>query len=191
MLNIHWKDWCWSWNSNTLATWCEELTHWKRPWCWERLKAGGEGDDRGWDIWMASPTRWTQVWANSRRWWRTGKPGVLQSTGSQRVEHNWATELTERNWGNTWVNIQVHCNWTEGHNSTRWRRSENKVWTMGKRRTRLSTREQISLGRLAFYKLYWSKKYSDEKWQFHFPESGGRENSEERVLFLRIIVNLK
>ena len=63
-------------NSNTLATWCEELTHWKRPWCWERLKAGGEGDDRGWDGWMASPIQWTWVWANSRRWWRTGKPGV-------------------------------------------------------------------------------------------------------------------
>ena len=54
ILNIHWKDWCWSWNSNTLASWCEELTHWKRLWCWERLKAGGEGDDRGWDGWMAS-----------------------------------------------------------------------------------------------------------------------------------------
>ena len=49
VLNIHWKDWCWSWNSNTLATWCEELTHWKRPWCWERSKAGGEGHNRGWD----------------------------------------------------------------------------------------------------------------------------------------------
>ena len=48
-LNIHWKDWCWSWNSNTLATWCKELTHWKRPWCWERLKAGGKADQRGWD----------------------------------------------------------------------------------------------------------------------------------------------
>ena len=58
VLNIHWKDWCWSWNSNTLATWCEELTHWKRPWCWERLKARGEGDDRGWDGWMASLTQW-------------------------------------------------------------------------------------------------------------------------------------
>ena len=57
VLNIHWKDWCWSWNSNTLATWCKDLTPWKRPWCWERLKAGGEGDDRGWDGWMASPTR--------------------------------------------------------------------------------------------------------------------------------------
>ena len=52
---------CWSWNSNTLTTWCEELTHLKRPWCWERLKAGGEGDDRGWDGWMASPTQWTWV----------------------------------------------------------------------------------------------------------------------------------
>ena len=54
VLNIHWKDWCWSWNSNTLSTWCEELIHWKRPWCWERLKAGGEGDDIGWDGWMTS-----------------------------------------------------------------------------------------------------------------------------------------
>ena len=49
VLSVHWKDWCWSWNSNTLATWCEELTHLKRPWCWERLRAGGEGDNRRWD----------------------------------------------------------------------------------------------------------------------------------------------
>ena len=66
----------------------------KRPWCWERLKAG-EGDDRGWDGWMASLTRWTWIWVNSgSRWW-TGKPGILQSIGSQRVRHDWATEL---NW---------------------------------------------------------------------------------------------
>ena len=78
-----------------LATWCKELTHWKRPWCWARLKAGGEGDDRGWDGWMASPTQWTWVWACSGSWWWIGKPGVLQSMGSQRVRHNWATELTE------------------------------------------------------------------------------------------------
>ena len=90
---IHWKDWCWSWNSNTLATWCEELTHWKRPWRWEKLKAGGEGDNRGWDGWMASPTQWTWVWVNSGSWWWTGRPGVLQFMGSQRVRHNWATEL--------------------------------------------------------------------------------------------------
>ena len=93
MLNIHWKDWCWSWNSNTLATCFEELTHLKRPWCWERLKAGAEGDDRGWDGWMASPTWWTWVWVSFGSWWWTGKPGVLRSMGSQRVGHDWATEL--------------------------------------------------------------------------------------------------
>ena len=66
---------------------------WRRHWFWKRLKAGGEGDDRGWDGWMVSPTQWTWVWASSRSWWRTGKPGVLQSMGSQRVRHDWATEL--------------------------------------------------------------------------------------------------
>ena len=93
--NIHWKDWCWSWNSNTLTIWCKELTDLKRPWCWERLRAGGEGDDRGWNGWMASPTQWTWVWVNSRSWWWTGRPGMLCFTGSQRVGHDWATEL---NW---------------------------------------------------------------------------------------------
>ena len=82
-------------NSSTLATSCEELTHWKRLWCWEGLGAGGEGDDRGWDGWMASLTRWTRVWVNSGSWWWTGRPGVLRFMGSQRVGHNWVTEL---NW---------------------------------------------------------------------------------------------
>ena len=95
-LYIYCKDWCWSWNSNTLATWCEELTHWKRPWCWEGLEAGGEGDDRGWDGWMASPTQWTWVWVNSGSWWWTGRPGVLWFMGSQRVGHNSVTELNWR-----------------------------------------------------------------------------------------------
>ena len=95
VLNIHWKDWCWSWNSNPLATWWEELTHWKRPWCWEGLGAGGEGDDRGWDGWTASPTQWTWVWVNSRNWWWTGRPGVLQSMRSQRAGLDWATKLTD------------------------------------------------------------------------------------------------
>ena len=95
VLSVHWKDWCWSWNSNPLATWCEGLTHWKRPWCWERLKAGGEGGKRGWDSWMASLTQWTCVWVDSWSWWWTGRPGVLQFMGSQRVRHDWATEL---NW---------------------------------------------------------------------------------------------
>ena len=75
------------------------LTHLKRLWCWERLKAGGEGDNGGWDGWMASPTQWTWVWASSGSWWWTGKPGVLQSVGSQRVGHDWVTEL----------------NWTDAH----------------------------------------------------------------------------
>ena len=66
-LNIHWKNCCWSWSSRTLATWCEELTHWKRPWCWERLKVRGEGSNRGWDGWMASPTQGTWIWGNSGR----------------------------------------------------------------------------------------------------------------------------
>ena len=93
---------CWSWNSNTLATWCKGLTHLKRPWCWEGLEAGGEGDDRGWDSWMASPTQWAWVWVNSGSWWWTGRPGVLQFMGLQRVGHNWVTELNwteESQWG--------------------------------------------------------------------------------------------
>ena len=77
-----------------LATWFEELTHLKRPWCWERLRAGGEGDNRGWDGWMASLTQWTWVWVNSGSWWWIGRPGVLWSMGLQRVEYDWArTEL--------------------------------------------------------------------------------------------------
>ena len=82
-------------HSSTSATWCEELAHLKRPWCWERLKVGGEGDDRGWDGWMASPTQWTWVWVNSGSWWWTGRPGVLRFMGLQRVGYDWATEL---NW---------------------------------------------------------------------------------------------
>ena len=81
--------------TNILATWCEELTLWKRPCCWPILKAGGEGDDRGWDGWMASPIQWTWVWASSGSWWCTAKLGMLQSIGSQRVGHSWTTEITD------------------------------------------------------------------------------------------------
>ena len=93
------REWCWSWNSSTLATSCKELTHWKRLWCWEGLGAG-EGDDRGWDGWMASLTRWTWVWVNSGSWGWTGRPGVLQFMGLQRVGHYSVTEMnwTEPNW---------------------------------------------------------------------------------------------
>ena len=81
--------------TNTLATSCKDLTHWKRPWCWEGLGAGGEGDNRGWDGWMSSQTRWTWVWVNTGGWWWTGRPGVLRFMGWQRVRHDWATELTD------------------------------------------------------------------------------------------------
>ena len=111
-LNIYWKDWCWS--SNTLATWCEELTHWKRPRCSERLKAGGEGDDREWDGWIASPTQWTRVWENSGKWWWRGKPSMLQSMWSQRIGHDLATEqqYIKSNWnysGNRLYYPQESC----------------------------------------------------------------------------------
>ena len=88
---------------STLGTSCEELIHVKSPWCWERLKAGGEGDDRGWDGWMASLTRWTWVWVNSWSWWWTGRPGMLQSMGWQRVGQYWTTELI-------WELQSYHCN---------------------------------------------------------------------------------
>ena len=86
--------------AETPILWLPHVKSWL-IWCWERLKAGEEGDKRGWDGWMASPTRWTWVWASSGRWWWTGKPGVLQCMGLQRVVHDWVTEL---NWmqGNFW-----------------------------------------------------------------------------------------
>jgi len=97
------KNWCWS--SNALASWFKELIHWKRLWCWERLKAGGEGYDKGWDGWMASLIQWTWVWARSgSRWW-TGRPDVLQSMGSQRVGHNerlnWRSWKIRKDWETT------------------------------------------------------------------------------------------
>ena len=92
VLDVHWKDWCWSWNSNTLATSCKELTHWKIPWWWEGLGAGGlgttEDEMAGWHHQLDG---W--VWMNSGSWWWTGRPGVLRFMGSQRVGHDWATEL--------------------------------------------------------------------------------------------------
>ena len=84
------------------ATGCKKLTHLKRSWCWERWKAGGKGDDREWDGWMASPTQWTWVWENSRSWWWTGKPGMLQSMGSQ--SWTWLSVWTELNW--SWIKVE-------------------------------------------------------------------------------------
>ena len=98
VLGVHWKDWCWRWNCNTLATSCAVLTHWKRSWCWEELGAGGEGDDRGWDSWMASLTWWTWVWVNSRSWWRKGGLMCCDSWGYKESDTTeWLNWLID--WG--------------------------------------------------------------------------------------------
>ena len=92
-------------NSNILTTWCEELTHCKRPWCWERLRAGREEDDRGWDGCMASPTQWTWVWVDSGSWWWTGRPGVLWFIASQRITHDWVTKVNWTAFSKSMLNI--------------------------------------------------------------------------------------
>ena len=97
-----WRDWCWSWNSNTLATWCEELTHWKRAWCWERLKAGGEGDDRGWDGWMASLTRWTWIWVDSGV--DDGQGGLVCCSSWGHKESDTTKQL---NWTETLILVSI------------------------------------------------------------------------------------
>ena len=93
---------------NTLATWCKELTHWKRLCCWARLNAGGERDNWGWDGWMASLTRWAWVWVNSGSWWWTGRPGMLESMG-HRVRQDWATEL---NWESNYLGYMFQKEWS-------------------------------------------------------------------------------
>ena len=95
-----------------------ELTHWKSPWCWEGLGAGGEGDNRGWDCWMASPTQWAWVWVNSGSWWWSGRPGVLQFMGLQ----SWT-------WLSDWINwlIEVEKRDLRIKSGT----VLNKAWTSG------------------------------------------------------------
>ena len=96
VLNTHWKDWCWSRNSNTLATWCKELTYLKRPWCWERLKVGGEGDNRGWDGWMASSMDMSlstlREIVKDREAWSAVVPGIEKS---QTWLSDWRTRGTD------------------------------------------------------------------------------------------------
>ena len=121
--------------------WCKELTHLKRPWCWERLKVG-EGEDREWDGWVAPLAQWTRVWVNSRSWWWTGRPGVLQSMDSQRVRHDWATEL---NWTELMVTKRTYFHihqWAGGrvphipsYHGHLWERLENVLsWVRGNMR---------------------------------------------------------
>ena len=99
VLSVHWRDWCWSWSSNSLATWCEELTHWKRPWCWENWgqeeKGITEDGMAGWHHWLNG---------HEFGWW-TGRPGMLWFMGLQRVGHNWVTKL---NW-TKWMSLSLFC----------------------------------------------------------------------------------
>ena len=131
-------------NSSTLATLCEELTHWKRLWCWEGLGAGGEGDVRGWDGWMASPTQWTWVWVNSGSWWWTGRPGMLRFMGLQRVRHNWATEL---NWTeHIKAKIQNQISFTTAQKSETFRcKSTNHVQDLNAKNYRMFQKKYCEL----------------------------------------------
>ena len=153
------------------------MTHWKRPWCWERLKAVGEGDDREWDGWMASPTRWTWVWASPGSWWWTGKSGVLQSMGSQRVRQDWATEL---NCVSSWAHliliffqklcpapfppiskVQSRKNKTHGNMLIAWIICCDLLgfkWRMQKKRREKSQPRTMFYVCKAFYTWYWKWK---------------------------------
>ena len=97
----------WSWSFKSLSTWCEEQSHWKRPWCWNRLKAKGEGDGGGWDGQIASPVQWAWIWANAGRWWRTEHPGMLQSTRSQTFSYALTTEQKNNILSFYWVGQNV------------------------------------------------------------------------------------
>ena len=99
-----WREWCWSWNSSTLATSCEELTNWKRLWCWEVLGAGGEGDNRGWGGWMASPNRWMWVWVNSGSLWWTGVLACYNSWGHKDSD---MTEWPNWNYSSKHTKFQI------------------------------------------------------------------------------------
>ena len=105
VLSVLWKDWCWGWNSSTLATSCEELTHWKRLWCWEGLGAGGEGDDRGWDGWMASLTRWT---------WVEWTLGVGDGQGGLACCNSWGCKESDMTEQLNWIELNYSLQWSAG-----------------------------------------------------------------------------
>ena len=143
---------------STLATWCEELTHWKRPWCCARPKAGGEGDNRGWDGWMASLTLWTWVCASSGSWWWTRRPGVLQSMGSQRVrteERNSVSTSESLTLKNKGPRVTTHPLTRKGQ----WNKRENRNLEGGamKREEPLPSNTWVTSS-VSYQKIPWSMK---------------------------------
>ena len=122
-MSILWKDWCWSGNSNTLATWYKELTHLKRPWCSEGLKTG-EGDDRGWDGWMASPIWWTWVWVNSASWWWTGRPGVYGVSKSWTELNDWTELIAD------WTECKLELQAKKNRGSKRYFKSQTEIYSV-------------------------------------------------------------
>ena len=162
---------------------------WKRPWCWGGLKVGGEGDDRGWDGWMASSTQWTWVWVGSRSWWWTGRPGMLQSMGWQRVRHDWATELnwTECFWDRLEPGILYcsACIWTNVSFSNRMQRnykgikitvcmqSWGKLWTIRYKKDQNSTGTKV-WGAKAGYCPWPLHTAPPRRWADHLSHSSGQ-----------------
>ena len=144
VLNIHWKSWCWSWNSGTLATWCEELSHLKRPWCWERLKAGGEGDSREWDGWMASPTQWTWVWETLEA--GDGQGGLVCCSP-------WGHKESDRTQQLNWLTGWIHTTFLWSFNSTMflW----NNICTLKKSTIKIFRWKSIQLPKL---EMRWIKR---------------------------------
>ena len=111
------QPWIFTGRTDAEVIWFEQMTHWKSPWCWERSRAEEEEGIRGWDGWTASLMQWTWTWANSGKWWGTGRPGMLQSMGLQRVRHDWATEQQPQfKW----------CRWRRTH-----RQRHTSAWVKG------------------------------------------------------------
>ena len=133
-----------------------ELTHLKWPWCWERLRAGGEGDHRGWDGWMALSTQWTWVWVDSGSWWWTGRPGVLPFMGLQRVRHDWMTGL---NWAECLI---IRISWDECVNSCKFKRFWYRKSNKGSRACILA-----SIMCSSFSVLYMKNNYSSWRTSFN------------------------
>ena len=163
-----------------------------RLWCWEGLGAGGEGDDRGWDGWMASPTQWMWVWVNSKSWWWTGRPGMLRFMGLQRVRHNWATEM---NWIEKYTKEYHICLWYIYKNwSVKMCMRNNKASSgksrrissgPGSRQRILRTQKGLTINKLTIWTaLKLRSAWRDKKWKSNTIKKQFKSNTESRKKYL-------